>query len=215
MKIVMCALLSILATGCVAAQAEDAAKDEGEGWVQLWDGKTMEGWKANENKESWKIENGAFVCHGNRSHLFYVGDEAPFVNFHFKCEAMTTPGSNSGIYFHTKYQESGWPKFGYEAQVNATHGDPKKTGSLYAVKNVDKANHKDNEWYTEEIIVEGKRIRIKVGGETVVDFTEEADRKAGSDFTRILDKEGGTFAFQAHDPGSEVRFRNIRVKKLP
>lgn len=215
MKRVLLLVLPLVAAGCLGAHAEDAAKDEGEGWVQLFDGKTMEGWKANENKQSWKIEDGSFVCKGPRSHLFYVGDEAPFVNFHFKCEVMTKPGANAGIYFHTKYQDDGWPKFGYEAQVNATHGDPKKTGSLYAVKNVDKANHKDNEWYTEEIIVEGKRIRIKVNGETVVDFTEEADRKAGGDFTRILDKDGGTFAFQAHDPGSEVHFRNIRVMKLP
>ena len=68
---------------------------------------------------------------------------------------------------------------------------------------------------SEEIIVEGKRIRIKVNGETVVDFTEEPDRKPGQGFTRILDKDGGTFAFQAHDPKSEVHFRNIRAKKLP
>ena len=79
------------------------------------------------------------------------------------------------------------------------------------MSNVDKANHKDDEWYTEEIIVRGKRIVIKVNGETTVDFTEAEDRKPGSDFTRILSE--GTFAFQAHDPGSEVHFRNIMVKK--
>ena len=199
-------VLTILAF-CATVSADE--------WISLWDGKTFDGWKASENTDSWKIEDGAFVCHGPRSHLFYVGDEAPFVNFHFKCEVMTKPGSNAGIYFHTKWQEEGWPKYGYEAQVNATHGDPKKTGSLYAVQNVDKANHKDDEWYTEEIIVNGKNIKIVVNGETVVDFTEEADRKPGNDFTRILDKDGGTFAFQAHDPKSEVHFRKIMVKKLP
>ena len=83
------------------------------------------------------------------------------------------------------------------------------------MKNVDKANHKDNEWYTQEIIVNGRNIKIVVNGETVVDFTEEADRKAGRDFTRVLNKKGGTFAFQAHDPKSEVHFRKIMVKKLP
>ena len=199
-------LCLIFAVGTVAAEDK---------WISLWDGKTLEGWKASENKESWKIEDGAIVCFGPRSHLFYVGDEAPFVNFHFKCEVMTKPGANAGIYFHTKYQETGWPKHGYEAQVNATHGDPKKTGSLYAVSNVDKANHNDNEWYTEEIIVNGKNIKIVVNGETVVDFTEEDDRQPGKDFTRVLSPEGGTFAFQAHDPKSEVHFRNIMVKKLP
>ena len=208
MRIINCAIILMLTLMATTANAEDK-------WISLWDGETFDGWKASENKDSWKIEDGAIVCNGPRSHLFYVGEEAPFVNFHFKCEVMTKPKANAGIYFHTKYQETGWPKYGYEAQVNATHGDPKKTGSLYAVQNTDKANHKDNDWYTQEIIVNGKNIKIVVNGETVVDFTEEEDRQAGKDFTRILDKEGGTFAFQAHDPISEVHFRNIQVKKLP
>lgn len=205
------ALLSLLTVTC--ATGAWAAEKEDEGFVKLWDGKSFEGWKASENKDSWKIEDGAIVALGPRSHLFYVGDLAPFKNFHFKCEVMTKPGSNAGIYFHSKFQESGWPKFGYEAQVNNTHGDPKKTGSLYAVENVLKAPAKDNEWFTEEIIVKGRNIVIKVNGETLVDFTEQPDRQAGKDFTRKLDQ--GTFAFQAHDPKSEVHFRNIRVKKLP
>ena len=208
MRMFTTAIALLFVTLATSLHAEDK-------WISLWDGETFDGWKASENKESWQIKDGAFVCNGPRSHLFYMGDEAPFVNFHFKCEVMTKPGANAGIYFHTKYQETGWPKHGYEAQVNATHRDPKKTGSLYAVSNVDKANHKDNEWYTEEIIVNGKNIKIIVNGDTVVDFTEEDDRVAGKDFTRILSKEGGTFAFQAHDPQSEVHFRKIMVKRLP
>ena len=185
-----------------------------ERWIQLFDGKTFQGWKASENKDSWKIEDGAFVCFGPRSHLFYVGQEAPFVNFHFKCEVKTTKGSNSGIYFHTKYQQTGWPKAGYEAQVNNSGRDPKRTGSLYAVKNVvGKAPAKDEDWFTQEIIVKGKQIVIKVNGKTVVDYTEPKDRKPGKQFARILDQ--GTFAFQAHDPKSKVYFRKIQVKRLP
>ncbi|QDU93312.1 3-keto-disaccharide hydrolase [Lignipirellula cremea] len=201
------ALLAVLVL-TVAARAAETEK----GFTQLFDGKTFTGWKANEAADSWKIEDGALVCEGPRSHLFYTGDLAPFKNFELKVDVMTTPGSNAGIYFHSQYQESGWPKHGYEAQVNNTHGDPKKTGSLYAVMNVMEAPAKDNEWFTEEIIVQGKRIIIKVNGKTLVDFTEEADRKPGSDFTRILSE--GTFALQAHDPKSKVLFKNIRVKKL-
>jgi len=183
------------------------------GWKSLMDGKTFKGWKANENKESWKIEEGSFVCHGERSHLFYVGDDKPFKNFEFKCQVKTLPQSNAGIYFHTKYQDTGWPKYGYEAQVNNTHHDPKKTGSLYAVKNVFEAPAKDNEWFDYYIKVEGKHILIVVNGKTCVDWTEPSDRKTGEDFTRILDQ--GTFCLQAHDRISKVYFRNIQVKRLP
>ena len=193
------------------AQAEDSSSD---GWIQLFNGKDLTGWKANENPDQWKVEDGAIVAHGQRSHLFYVGNDPnsppEFKNFHFKAELMTEPKANSGIYFHTKFQDTGWPSIGYECQVNNSHGDPVKTASLYNVEKNFKAPAKDNEWFTEEIIVEGKHIVTKVNGQTIVDYTEpdNVERK----FPK-LDK--GTFALQAHDPGSTVRYRSIAVKPLP
>lgn len=183
-------------------------------WISLFDGKTMEGWKINESPESWKVEDGALVCHGKRSHIFYVGSDKPFKNFHFSAEVMTTPGSNSGIYFHTRYQDSGWPKYGYECQVNITQGDPKKSGGIYATQDVAKPPAKDNQWYTQEIIVEGRRVITKINGEVTADYVEPEGKPAFSaDFERRLGE--GTFALQAHDPDSKVHFRNLKVKRLP
>jgi hypothetical protein len=105
-----------------------------------------------------------------------------------------------------------WPKNGYEVQVNQSHGDWKKSGSLYDVVNVRDVVVKDNEWYTYTITVKGKHITVKLNDTVVVDWTEEADRQPGKDFTRILSK--GTFALQAHDPKSVVRYKNIRVKRM-
>ena len=189
-------------------------KAEAGEWIVLWDGKTFQGWKASEHKESWKIENGAIICHGPRSHLYYVGPHRPFRNFELRVDVKTAPGSNAGIYFHTKYQETGWPKIGYEAQVNNSHADPKRTGSLYGVVNIYKAPAKDNEWFTESIIVQGRRIIIKVNGRVLVDYTEPPNKKPEGAFIRVLGK-GDTFALQAHDPKSIVAFKNIRVRKLP
>lgn len=193
---------------------QDATKQETEaGFVSLFDGKTMNGWKVNENPGSWKVEDGNLVCKGERAHLFYVGNDKPYKNFHFKAEVKTEPNSNAGIYFHTKYQDSGWPKYGFECQVNLSYNsDPRKTSSLYGVKDVLEAAAKDNEWYTQEIIVQGKKVTLKVNGKTMVEYIEPDDQKAGSDFTRKIDE--GTFALQAHDPGSKVYFRNLRVKRL-
>ena len=158
------------------------------------------------------------MCDGERCHLFYVGDLAPLKNFHFKAEVMTKPGSNAGIYFHTKYQDKGWPKYGSECQVNLTHKDPKKTSSLYGVENnaaetQEKNGVKDNEWYTQEIIVKDRNVKLIVNGKTLVDYTEPENKPAfDKKFERRLGK--GTFALQAHDPKSIVFFRNLRVKKL-
>lgn len=205
------ALIMIVLGGC----SSSARTQNTDGWVSLFDGESFSGWKvATENPETWKVQDGKLVCHGARSHLFYVGDDRPFENFEFKADIMTTPGSNSGIYFHTRYQKEGWPKSGYEVQVNNTHKDVKKTASLYGVENVLETPAKDDQWFTMHIIVSGNRVITKVNGKTQVDFTEPQGQEAFSEkFERRLNK--GTFALQGHDPQSKVYYKNIRVKRLP
>ena len=207
------------AKGTKAEQKVDLEKLAKEGWTIMFDGKSMKGWKINENKPSWKIEDGALRCQGDRSHLFYMGKDgkAEFKNFEFRCQVRTQKGANGGIYFHTKFQPNGWPKYGYECQVNITQRDPKKSSSLYAVKNVSadqlKGLIKDNEWYWQTIVVKDNKITLKINGKTMVEFEEEKDRKAFSkDFERRLGK--GTIALQAHDPGSIVHFRNLMIRPL-
>lgn len=190
-----------------------ALAEETGAWVKLMDGKTFDGWKISEpEKKSWAIEDGAFVARGDRSHLFYVGDEQPFVNFELKLDVMTSPSSNGGIYIHTAWQDVNWPKVGYEIQVNQSHSDVRKSGSIYGVNDIKEVFMKDNEWHTYHITVQGKRILVKLNDKVVNDWTEEPDRKPGTDFTRILTS--GTVALQAHDPKSVVRYRNVQIKRL-
>ena len=189
------------------------AADVEPGFTSLFDGKTMNGWKlAEENQKTWRVEDGALVANGERCHLFYAGDMAPFKNFHLKVEVMTGPVSNGGIFFHTKYQPEGWPKAGFECQVNNTHGDWIKTGSLYGVVNIARTPAEDNKWWTQEIIVEGNKVTVIVDGKRVFEYTEPPGTQPGKDFERKLSQ--GTFALQGHDPKSIVRYKNIRVKKL-
>jgi type 1 glutamine amidotransferase len=199
-----------------ACQPAEKVSSKATGWQSLFDGETLNGWKASENKDTFSARDGTIVAHGPRSHLFYVGpvNNANFKDFEFKADVMTKPGSNSGIYFHTEYQQTGWPRKGYEVQVNNSYkGDWKRTASLYDVVNVKEAPAKDNEWFTEHIIVRGKHIIIKVDGKTIVDYTEpENVRHEGWPGRKLS---SGTFALQGHDPNSVVYFRNIMVKPLP
>ncbi len=187
-----------------------------EKWVSLFDGKSLTDWKVGENASSFTVENGTIVANGPVAHLFYNGNinNQNFKNFEFKADVMTTPGSNAGIYFHTTYQEKSWPAKGYEVQVNNSHTDWRRTGSLYAIEDVREVFVKDNEWYTEYIMVQGKRVVIKINDKTVVDYTEPADlKRAAGQEGRLISN--GTFALQAHDPKSKVYFKNIMVKTLP
>lgn len=202
---------------CLAAVRKGVAyldSDE-DGFSKIWDGKSLDGWKINESPETWEIKEGAIVCNGPRSHLFYVGELAPFKNFELKVDVMAQPNSNGGIYFHTAYQDEGWPSKGFETQVNNTYvKDPRKTGSLYAVDDVNEQLIPDNTWWTQHIIVNGDRVIIKIDGKVAVDYTEpEGQDGQSKKFERKIGE--GTFALQGHDPHSTVHFKNIRVKKLP
>ncbi len=195
------------------ATAPFAAAETEEGFTALADGKTFQGWKmAEENQNTWKIEDGAFVAQGNRCHLYYDGDLQPFKNFHLKVDVMTKPNSNGGIYFHTKYQPQGWPKGGFECQVNNTHSDWIKTGSLWGIVNVGLRAAEDNKWWTQEIIVKGNTVTVVIDGKKMLEYVEPDGARPGKEFERKLSS--GTFALQGHDPNSVVRYKNIRVKRL-
>jgi len=189
------------------------------GWISLFNGKDFTGWKVNENTGTFRIKDGAIVSHGDRSHCFYVGPVGnhDFKDFELKVDVKTEPGSNGGIYFHTAYQDAGWPDKGFEVQVNNTHSDPIKSGSLYHVKDIGtevvSPIVKDNEWFTEDILVKGKTVTIKLNGKQVVQWTQPDDWKGTHDFAqRAIDH--GTIALQGHDPKSTVYYKNIQIKPL-
>ncbi|MBB5032246.1 3-keto-disaccharide hydrolase [Prosthecobacter vanneervenii] len=224
-------LAALAAIAFTSAQAED-------GWTTLFNGKDLSGWKSNEEVPGvFTVENGELKVSGGRAHLFYVGPngDAKFKNFELKLKVKTTPGSNSGVYFHTQYQDKGWPDKGYECQVNSTHTDPKKTGSLYGVINilallegqkepeggkhikVPLAPSKDDEWFDYIIKVEGKKITLSVNGVTTVEFIEPEGWDPAKELKNMPGRKlsEGTFAIQGHDPKSTTYYKEIAVKVLP
>jgi hypothetical protein len=190
------------------------------GFTQLFNGKDFTGWKISGDPNTFKISDGAMVANGPVAHAFYDGPvkNHDFKNFELMVDVMTAPNSNGGIYFHTEFQPAGFPKKGFEVQVNTTHKDPIKSGSLYHVKDIGeeviKSIVKDNEWFTEHIIVKDKNVVVKLNGKEVVNWTQPADWNGGREGSgRAIGH--GTIAFQGHDPNSTVHYKNVRIKVLP
>ncbi len=192
----LCTLLIVLALPLVAAAADAPSAD---GWITMFDGKTLDGWKANEAPECWTVEDGCLKGANGKSHLFYMQRE--FTDCEFKADVKLAAGSNSGMYFRTAFGP-GFPK-GYEAQVNNSHKDPKRTGTLYHFAVVGEQLVPDDTWWNQHIIVKGNRIVIKVNDKTVVDYVDEKDT-----FKK------GYLALQQHDPKSTVWYKNLQVKPL-
>lgn len=193
-------------------------KPKEKGWISLFDGKTLNGWKASENGDSFRVQDGAIIHDGPRSHLYYDGEVGAhdFKNFEFKAKVYTWPEANSGLYFHSKYQEKGYPNHGYEVQVNNSHKDRIRTGSLYNVVDLSDKYALDNQWFELYIKVVDNRVQVKVDGVLVVDYTQLRDKERlvrnDDHFGRFLTS--GTFAIQAHDPNSKAMYKDIMVKVL-
>jgi hypothetical protein len=208
-------LVSVVTFGSVACA------NTGGGWTLLFDGSSLSGWSASENPDTWSVRDGCLVARGKRSHLFYTGPigEHDFRNFELEIEAKTEAGANSGIYIHTEYEPTGWPKKGYEVQINNTYlgsgryRELKRTGSLYAVRNITKSFVKDGQWFRIGIRVVGNRIRVHVNEHLTVDYVEPENLVRKSERAgRVLSH--GTIALQGHDPKSVVSFRRVAIRLL-
>ncbi len=197
--------------------------------TELFDGKTLAGWRAAENPEAFKVADGAIVADGPRAHLFYVGEDgkAEFENFELTLEVKAMAHANSGVFIHTAWQDEGWPAAGFEVQVNNSqkpfevgqaqghnaYRENKKTGSLYGVRNIYKAMARDGEWFTMKIKVQRPRVQVWVEDVLVTDYVEPSNElPEGAPKLNRLGK--GTFALQCHDPNSKVFYRKIRVREL-
>ena len=212
--------LAFLLLTSLLGLAVGRAADKAAAWTSMFNGKDLSGWKTNDEVPgAFSVVNGELKVGGGRSHLFYgANGDASFKNFEFKAKVKTTKGGNSGIYIHTAFEPKGWPSKGYECQVNSTHTDVKKTGGLYAVKDVlNNAPSTDDVWFDYYIKVEGKHIVIQIDGKTTVDYTEPADWDPAKALKNMAGRKlsSGTIAIQGHDPKSVTYYKDIFIRTLP
>jgi hypothetical protein len=205
--------ISLIFCSCGKKEAE---------YTELFNGKDLTGWTANEHPESFKVENGLLVANGPISHLFYTGDfhKGVFHNFELKAMVKTEPNSNSGIIFHTQDQDHGPLLRGYEVQINNSYereGDfkeLKKTGSLYGIRNVYYPTVNDNEWFELMFRVVENHCEVYVNGTKVVDYIQpDEPYRPKNDKLKVFST--GLIALQCHDELSKVYFKSIQVKPLP
>jgi len=221
LTVLACAAVALAAWAAQLPSAADGQQGGDKGWVQLFNGKDLTGWKWHpKSPGKWEVKDGCIVGSGEKaSHLFTDRDD--YENFEYRIEAKISDKGNSGQYFRAKFAP-GYPP-GYEAQINSTHSDPVRTGSLYQfnkkLTDEEKAKikiteqlHKPDEWFTQLVIADGNHIQIFVNGKKTVDFVDKYNT-----YTK------GHFAIQGHDAYKEkgkvmptiITVRKVEVKELP
>jgi hypothetical protein len=206
MSKVRCATAALVAAAMAGMVQVPAQDDE---WVSLFDGQTLSGWTAKGNPDSkWEVKEGSIVGTGKASMLY---SPKTYRNFKYRVELKINDGGNSGVYFRCPAQDGDFSK-GYEAQVDSTHRDPIRTGSLYTFIHIYDTLVPPDTWFTYELEVvtreyrgtEIPHIKVSVNGKLLYQFLDHGNSW----------KEG-YFAFQQHDPGSRVEIRKVEVMELP
>ncbi|MDR0392192.1 MAG: DUF1080 domain-containing protein [Planctomycetaceae bacterium] len=193
------------------------AQAQEDGWVKIFNGENLNGWKSNEDYEGFEVKGGAIVGKGHRNHLYYLEE---LKNFELKIDVKINAGGNSGVYVKSQRQEKAWPVTGFELQVNSSHGDPVKTGSLYNIIKIPKAPHGDNEWFTYHLILKDNTLTVRVNDKVLYTYVDPMEHGGTPQNGKITEQnkrisQKGYIALQQHDPQSIPEFKNIFLKKLP
>jgi hypothetical protein len=214
---------SILLLVALAAAVQGNTPPAESGFTSLFNAKDLTGWRIAGSPESFTVSDGAIVASGPASHAYYDGSfrNHRFRNFELRVDVMARGGANGGVYVLTEFEQVGgnerasgrFPSKGFEIQVyNGTGGPP--TGSLYHVVDLDESPVKDEEWFTQTIIVKDDTIAVKINEKQVVNWRQPADWNGGREGPGRRITGPGTIALQAHDPKSAVLYKNIRIKPL-
>ena len=180
------------------------------GWTRLFDGKSLDGWKVNDfsNGSHWEVKDGEMRGSGTASMI--ASERGDLKNYRLRAEVKINDKGNSGMYLRST--ESPGFVDGYECQINASHSDPIRTGSIYTWVHLYDAVNQPDEWFTLEVEVKDVDYRGAIATSILVTADDEVLFQF-LDHTR--QHQGGHVAFQQHDPGSKISIRKVEVMPLP
>ena len=195
-------------------------KEKAEGFESLFNGKNLDGWQGN--KTDYYAENGELVVNpkmGGHGNLF---TEKEYSDFVFRFEFQLTPGANNGLGVRALL-EGDAAYAGMELQIldntaaiYANLHEYQYHGSVYGVIPAKRGfQNPVGKWNVQEVIAKGNKIKITLNGEVILDGDIAEASKNGTidhlDHPGLLNKKG-YIGFLGH--GSELKFRNIRIKDL-
>jgi hypothetical protein len=206
-------MIAVLAVVLAAAAQCSVAVAADDGFVPLFDGKTLEGWKTTGN---WIVEEGGAVTlkprpgeHGWQRYDAYLTTARKYKDFILDLEFKIEKGGNSGVFLRVGDPLS-QVKTGFEVQILDTHGKPNPghhdcggvIGTVGPSKNMAKPA---GEWNRYIITCQGNHLKVELNGEQIIDL--ELDKSA------IKDRPPeGYIGFQ--DEAKRVWYRNVRIKQL-
>ncbi|MCA9080151.1 MAG: DUF1080 domain-containing protein [Planctomycetaceae bacterium] len=170
------------------------------GWITLFDGHSLFGWTSNAAAVNWHVTDGAITASEGPRGLLLTS--VPFADFEFTCEFQLEAGGNSGVFLRTIPQPAKVDQDCYELNIVDAHPDGYLTGSLVGRARTAEPITGSGDWKTCRVVAEGRRFQVFLGGEQVLDFTDDTDGFRPAGHIGLQRNEGA------------VSFRNLRLRPL-
>lgn len=171
-----------------------------DGWIQLFDGQTLFGWKAN-NDVNWTVHDGTIRADQGEPGLLLT--TVPFADFELRCDFRLEKGGNSGVFLRTPVDPKNPAVDCYELNICDSHPEF-QTGSLVGRVKTPEPVRAEGEWKTFHIRAEGPHIQVRLDGKEILDFHGDPEAEP---FVR-----NGFIGLQKN--AGKVEFRNIRLRPL-
>ena len=168
------------------------------GWIALFDGHSLFGWKPN-NDVNWHVDEGVIKADKGEPGLLLT--TSPFADYELKFEFKLTPETNSGIFLRTTFNPTDPSKDCYELNL-CDQKTEFPTGSLVARSKIDKPLPVSSEWQTCEVNLEGSNIKAIINGKEVLNFNDTSKNLRKTGFIGLQKNEGA------------IEFRKIYLKPL-
>ena len=199
-----------------------------EGWVSIFDGKTLNGWTSatgGKPGEGWTVEDGG-VLHLAGKGAGILLSEKEYSSFELQWEWKLAEGGNNGIkYWVTKVGGKEWLGIEYQMIDDLKHpdglrGGSHNTGSIYDIFDSakDKILKPIGEWNSSRVVVKNGVIEHYLNGKLCSSAdTKTAEWKEHIAKSKFKTKEGfapGHGKIMLTEHGDPAWFRNMRIKEL-
>ena len=185
------------------------------GWVELFDGKTLDGWERHGGKATYEVVDGAIVgTSAPHTPNTFLCTKREYGDFALEYEYFPHPKLNCGVQFRSRIRESGDRVWGYQCEIDPSNRrwsagvyEEAGRGWLYPVED-DKAQaaYKPGTWNAVRIVCQGPAIRTYLNGVPVAKMLDDGNRK-------------GIIGLQVHAVGGnktpmQTKWRKIRIMEL-
>ncbi len=171
-----------------------------EGWISLFDGQSLMGWRRHDDGADWQVADGVITASDGPVDLLCTS--VPFANYELKLDFRMEAGGNSGVFLRTDARPGKVDVDCFELNIADSQPQGYTTGAFVGRKATEQPIPGSGGWKTFHVTAQGNRFTVYLDGDLVLEYTDESPTY----------RQSGLIGLQKN--AGKIEFRNIHLKPL-